>query len=294
MSAPFKVACIQTNSKRDPDVNIAEVAPLIAEARRQGADLILTPEIVGMLEPVRRQHIAKAEPEASHRVLAAFRRIAAEAGAWLVVGSLSVKLDDGRLANRSFLVDPHGDVQARYDKIHMFDVQLEGGETYRESATFRSGDRAVVAATPWGPFGMSVCYDLRFAHLYRALAHAGAIYLSIPAAFTRPTGRAHWHVLIRARAIETGCFVFAPAQCGEHADGRKTYGQSLIVAPWGEILAEGSADTVGIITAEIDPAKVWEARRMVPSLEHDRPFAAPDPIKADTVPGDPSARAAGA
>jgi predicted amidohydrolase len=217
----------------------------------------------------------KAEPEASHPALAAFREAAAKAGAWLLIGSIGVKVEGGeRLANRSYLLDASGNIVATYDKIHMFDVDLAGGESYRESATFRPGDRAVLADTPWGLLGMTVCYDLRFPHLYRTLAQAGARFITIPAAFTRPTGSAHWHVLQRARAIETGCYIFAPAQCGEHTQGRKTYGHSLIVAPWGEVLADGG-DDVGIISAEIDTAKIDEARRMVPSLQHDRPYAAP-------------------
>jgi predicted amidohydrolase len=216
----------------------------------------------------------KAQPEASHPALAGFREAAAKAGAWLLIGSIGVKVEGERLANRSYLIDNSGTVVAKYDKIHMFDVDLAGGESYRESATFRPGDRAVLAETPWGLLGMTICYDLRFPHLYRALAQAGAQFISIPAAFTRPTGSAHWHVLMRARAIETGCFVIAPAQCGEHAQGRKTYGHSLIVAPWGEVLADGG-DDVGIVSAQIDTAKIGEVRRMVPSLQHDRPYAAP-------------------
>jgi predicted amidohydrolase len=193
-----------------------------------------------------------------------------------------VRRDDGsddRLANRSFLIAPDGGIAARYDKIHMFDVELEGGESYRESNAFHPGEAAVLASLPWGVLGMTICYDLRFPHLYRALAQAGADFLSIPSAFTVPTGRAHWHVLMRARAIETGCFVFSPAQWGEHAEGRKTYGHSLIVAPWGEILAEAD-DGTGFITADVDPVKITESRRKVPSLSHDRPFTAPKRARA--------------
>ena len=274
MSAKFRVACIQTSSTRDVAENLATVGKLIERARADGADLICTPENVAMIEPNRALRFEKAAPEESHPALAAFREIAAKTGAWVLAGSLAVRVGGDKLANRSFLIDAGGRVVAKYDKIHMFDVDLENGESYRESATFRSGDRAVLADTPWGLLGMTVCYDLRFPHLYRALAQAGARYITIPSAFTRPTGRAHWHVLQRARAIETGCYVFAPAQCGEHAEGRKTYGHSLIVAPWGEVLADGGEE-VGIISAEIDPAKIDEARRMVPSLQHDRPFSPP-------------------
>ncbi len=277
MSGTFTVACIQPSSRRDVAENLATIGPLIARARADGADLICLPEVVGMIEPNRKLRFEKAEPEETDRGLVGFREIAAKSGAWLLVGSLAIKLAPDRLANRSYLLDSTGAIRAVYDKIHMFDVDLAGGESHRESNSFRPGDRAVLADTPWGPLGMTVCYDLRFPNLYRTLAQSGAMYLAIPSAFTRPTGRAHWHVLVRARAIETGCFVFAPAQCGEHAEGRKTYGHSLIVAPWGEVLADGG-DEVGIVMAEIDPAKVWEARRMVPSLDHDRPFAAPTPI----------------
>jgi predicted amidohydrolase len=215
------------------------------------------------------------KPEAEHPGVPAFQALAAELKAWLLIGSLAVKLDAKTCANRSFLFDPQGRIAARYDKIHMFDVDLANGETYRESATFRPGEQAVTADLPWGRVGLTVCYDLRFAYLYRALAQAGASFLTVPAAFTVPTGEAHWHVLLRARAIETGCYVFAPAQCGEHAEGRKTYGHSLIVAPWGEVLADGGEE-VGIIYADVDPAKVTKARNMVPALRHDRPFTGPE------------------
>jgi predicted amidohydrolase len=218
---------------------------------------------------------AKAAPEASHPALAAFRALARETGAWLLAGSLHVKLEDeDRLANRSYLVNPEGEVAAKYDKIHMFDVDLPSGESYRESKNFRPGGEAVLAELPWCRLGMTVCYDLRFPQLYRALAKAGAEVLTIPSAFTRPTGRAHWHALMRARAIETGCYVLAAAHCGEHAGGRKTYGHSLIVAPWGEIVAEAGEEP-GVIVAELDLAKGAEARGRVPSLGHDRDFAGP-------------------
>ncbi|MBI3453753.1 MAG: carbon-nitrogen hydrolase family protein [Rhodospirillales bacterium] len=274
MSAKFIVACVQPTAAREVRDNLTAVGELIVRARAQGAEFICLPENAGMIEPIRKRLFEKAEREAEHAGLAGFRDLAAKTGAWLLVGSLAVKLDGDKLANRSYLLDAAGNIVAWYDKIHMFDVDLANGESYRESSAFRSGDRAVLAETPWGPLGMTVCYDLRFPHLYRALAQAGAKYLSIPSSFTRPTGRAHWHVLLRARAIENGCYVFAPAQCGEHAEGRKTYGHSLIVAPWGEVLADGG-DGIGVVTAEIDPAKIDEARRMVPSLDHDRPYAPP-------------------
>ena len=276
MSSAFTAACIQLSSAREPEPNIAAAGDLVRRARDAGAALIMTPEVSDMMEPKRPLRIEKARNEANHPMLAAFRELARETDAWLLLGSAVVRREDGdeRLANRSFLITPDGTVAQRYDKIHMFDVELAGGESYRESNAFRPGEAAVLATLPWGVLGMTVCYDLRFPQLYRALAQAGADFLSIPSAFTVPTGRAHWHVLMRARAIENGCFVFAPAQWGEHAEGRKTYGHSLIVAPWGEILAEAE-DGVGFITAEIDPAKIAEARRAVPSLTHDRAFAAP-------------------
>jgi len=276
VSGRFKAACIQLSSAREVEPNILAASALIRAARDEGADLIMTPEVSDMMEPRRTERVAKAKDEASHAMLAAFRDLARETGAWLLLGSAVVRREDGdeRLANRSFLIAPDGAIAARYDKIHMFDVELAGGESYRESNAFRPGEAAVLAPLPWGMLGMTICYDLRFPHLYRALAQAGADFLSIPSAFTVPTGRAHWHVLMRARAIENGAFVFAPAQWGEHAEGRKTYGHSLIVAPWGEILAEAE-DGTGYIIAEIDPAAIADARRAVPALRHDRPYALP-------------------
>jgi len=271
----FTAACIQLTAGREIAPNIAAASDLVRRARDAGADLIMTPEVSDMIEPRRALRLEKAKPEAEHAMLAAFQDLARETGAWLLLGSIVVREgDDERLRNRSLLIAPDGAVAQRYDKIHMFDVALEGGESYRESATFRPGEAAALASLPWGVLGMTVCYDLRFPHLYRALAQGGASFLSIPSAFTVPTGRAHWYVLLRARAIETFCFVFAPAQGGEHAEGRRTFGHSLIVAPWGEILAEAE-DGPGFIIASIDPAKVAEARRAVPSLSHDRPFAPP-------------------
>jgi deaminated glutathione amidase len=270
------VACVQTNSGPEVGPNIEAVLPLIGEAHAAGAELVLLPENVAMIEPDQAKQREKAIPEAEHPALAAFAAAAGRLGLWLLIGSLAIRRDDGRVANRSLLVDTSGRVVARYDKIHLFDVDLGTGESYRESAVIAPGDRIVVAPTPWGRLGMSVCYDLRFPQLYRALAKAGADFLAIPAAFTRTTGAAHWHVLARARAIETGCYVLAPAQCGTHARGRLTFGHSLIVDPWGVVLADGGED-VGVVTAELDPAKVADARRRVPALEHDRAFAAPPP-----------------
>jgi len=270
----FRAACVQTSATDDMGANLAALREGVLRAREAGADFITTPENAAMMA-VGRAVREKAAPEESHPALAAFRDWARETGAWLLAGSLHVRLaDDERLANRSYLVGPDGAVEQSYDKVHMFDVDLPNGESYRESRNFRPGGRAAVADLPWCRLGMTICYDLRFPQLYRALGKAGAEVLTIPSAFTRPTGQAHWHVLMRARAIETGCFVVAAAQCGEHSGGRKTYGHSLIVAPWGEVLAEAD-EKPAVIVAELDLARVAEARGRVPSLGHDRDFAPP-------------------
>jgi deaminated glutathione amidase len=275
VTSVFKAACLQLTAGREIEPNIAAAVELARRARDAGAELVMTPEVSDMIEPKRPLRLEKAKPESAHPMLAAFRELARELDCWLLLGSIVIRLPGTEMvANRSLLIGPDGAVAARYDKIHMFDVELPGGESYRESNAFQPGEAAVLARLPWGVLGMSVCYDLRFPQLYRALAQAGADFLSIPSAFTVPTGRAHWHALLRARAIENGCFVFAPAQWGEHAEGRRTYGHALIVAPWGEILAE-APDGTGFVLAEIDPAKIGEARRAVPSLRHDRPIPKP-------------------
>ena len=209
--------------------------------------------------------------ESEHRALPAFQALARETRSWILVGSLTVTVDDDRMANRSYLVSDAGDVVARYDKIHMFDATLPGGKVIRESSAYRPGDTAVLAVTPWGPLGMSVCYDLRFPQLYRALAQAGAVMLAVPSSFQRETGPAHWHTLLRTRAIENAAWVIAPAMCGEHPNGRSTYGHSLIVDPWGRIVAE-LEDQPGILVAELDLDQVAKVRAMLPSLAHDRTF----------------------
>src|SRR3954453_12369123 len=282
MSGTFTAACVQFTAGPDIEPNLSQVADLARRAGDAGADFIMTPEVSNLIESGRHRR-EKARREAVEPFLAGMRELARETGAWLLLGSLVIDptgepgADPGedRLANRSFLIDGSGGIVARYDKIHMFDINLSGGESYRESGAYRPGGHTVVAETPWGRLGLSVCYDIRFPYLYRALAQAGADFLSVPSVFTVPTGRAHWHVLLRARAIENGCFVFAPAQWGEHAGGRKSYGHSLIVDPWGEVLAE-SGDETGVVTARIDPARIAEARRMVPSLQHDRVFTLPE------------------
>ena len=265
------VACVQVNAGPEIGPNLEATAKQVRRARDAGATFITLPENVSLMIQGRAKLLARIGSESTHSALPAFRDLARETGAWLLVGSLGIALEDGRVANRSFLIDAEGSIVARYDKIHMFDVDLPGGESYRESAVFRPGERAVVAPTPWGRLGLTVCYDLRFAALFRALAQAGAEVITIPAAFTVPTGRAHWHVLVRARAIETGCFIVAPAQCGSHDEGRRTYGHSLIVGPWGEVLAEAGEEP-GFITATLDMDRVAECRGMVPSLKHDRAF----------------------
>jgi deaminated glutathione amidase len=275
------VACVQFTAGPDPEPNLRVVSDLIRRARDGGADFIMTPEASNFIESGRRRR-EKARREVDDPFLAGIRTVARETGAWVLIGSLVIDptgerdavAGEMRLANRSFLVDAGGEIVARYDKIHMFDIDLPGGESYRESNAYRPGGNTSVARTPWGGVGLSICYDVRFPHLYRSLAQAGANFLTVPSVFTVPTGTAHWHVLLRARAIENGCFVCAPAQWGEHTAGRRSYGHSLIVDPWGEVLAD-AGEGVGIVSAHIDPARIAEVRRMVPSLDHDRPFSPP-------------------
>ncbi len=268
----FTVACVQ-NRADDTDRGLDECETLAREARERGAQLICTPEFCHRLHVDADGLSAGAAAESAHPALARLSALAAELGAWLLVGSLAVRDADGRQRNRSLLLDDRGNVVARYEKIHMFDVNLGAGETYRESDSFEPGDRSVVADTPFARLGMTVCYDVRFAALYRALAQAGAQVLTVPAAFTHTTGKAHWHVLLRARAIETGSYVVAPAQYGVHGKAR-TYGHSLVVDPWGEIVAE-AGEAAAVITATIDVSRVAAARSRIPSLEHDRPYAMP-------------------
>ena len=268
----LRVACVQVTAGADMRANLATVTDYVRQARAAGADLIATPENVSMMVLGRDRILQNARAEDAHPGLVAFRALAAETGVWLLAGSLTIRLDATQAANRSFLIAPDGAIAARYDKIHMFDVDLPGGESYRESETFRPGDRAVLAETPWGPVGLTVCYDIRFGYLYRTLAQGGARLVTVPAAFTRQTGEAHWHILLRARAIETGAFVVAPAQTGEHDGGRRTFGHSLIVAPWGEVLADAGT-APGFVLADLDLSEVDRARRAVPALHHDRAYA---------------------
>ena len=270
----FKAACVQLRSSDDVAANISETVRLVREAATRGARFIATPENTTLMAPDGGAKLAHSFDEAHDPALPVFAALAKELNVWLLIGSLAIKVSDTKTANRSFLFAPDGRITARYSKIHLFDVALASGESYRESNTVEGGNEAVVADTQFGPVGMSICYDLRFPHLYRRLAQKGAFLLTVPSAFTVPTGEAHWHVLLRARAIENGAFVIAPAQGGTHANGRKTYGHSLIVAPWGEVLAEAGTEP-GIILADIDPALSAQARGRVPNLQHDRAFTGP-------------------
>ncbi len=278
----MRAALCQLNVSDDPQANLPVTVQAIRQAAAGGAGFVLTPECTNLLSSSRAYQTATLRPEGEDPTLAALREEAARAGIWLLIGSLGVQSGDpdGRFANRSFLVDPAGAIAARYDKIHMFDVQVTETEVYRESAAYRPGDRAVIADTPFARIGLTVCYDVRFPHLYRRLAQAGAQILTVPAAFNHLTGAAHWEVLLRARAIETGCFVLAPAQTGHHPEpagngkGRRTHGHSLAIAPWGEILADAGTEP-GVTFVDLDLDQVEQARGRVPSLTHDRPFGGP-------------------
>jgi predicted amidohydrolase len=264
-----KIGVLQMTSGIDPAVNAATLVSAIAEAAEAGASMLFTPEMSGLIDRDRSRAAASIVAEADDPVLAAVRGAAAQAGLWVHLGSLAVRRPDGKFANRGFVIDPMGAVRARYDKLHLFDVDLPSGESWRESSAYVGGDTAVVIDTPAGKLGTSICYDLRFADLYRALSDAGATILSVPAAFTQPTGAAHWHVLLRARAIEAGAFVVAAAQTGVHADGRETYGHSLVVDPWGEVLLD-MGESAGLAFAEIDLARVDQVRSRIPVIAHRR------------------------
>ena len=269
----FRTACVQNCAGPDIAANIAEAERLAIQAATDGADLICLPEFFSCLDVGPERFEVGATDEKDHPALPVFTRLARDYGSWILLGSIAVKVASGKIRNRSILVDSGGEIVSRYDKIHLFDVDLAGGENYCESLTVEAGEKAVLAPTPWGLMGLTVCYDLRFAHLYRTMAQAGARFLTVPAAFTMTTGKAHWHTLLRARAIETGSFVFAPCQWGRHGKA-ETYGHSLIIDPWGEVLADGG-EAGGIILAEIDPDCVATARAMIPALQHDRPYAGP-------------------
>jgi len=276
----MRAGLIQITASDDPVANLPGTRAMIAEAAAGGATFILTPEVTNCVSASRAHQIEVLQTEAEDTTLAALRADARELGVWILVGSLALKTGDpdGRFANRSFLIDPNAEIVARYDKIHMFDVQISEAESYRESAGYRPGEIATLAKTPFGQIGMTICYDMRFPKLYRALAQRGAEILTVPSAFSPVTGAAHWETLLRARAIETGCLVLAPAQCGAHptrtAKRRETYGHSLVVSPWGEVLADGREDP-GVTLVDFDVAEVEIARNRIPSLTHDRSFTGP-------------------
>jgi len=278
MTRSLDVALIQTRTPATPEAAWAHVEPLVREAAGRGAKFILTPEGTNVLEQRRERRAAVITDAESDPVVTGLRDLARELGVWILIGSAIVRSGigrDDRAANRAILVNDRGDVVTTYDKLHVFDVDLPNGETYRESSAVRPGDAAVVAQTPWGGLGLTICYDIRFPQLYRALARAGAALIAVPAAFTVPTGEAHWETLLRARAIETGCFVLAPAQGGTHEDGRRTWGRSTVVGPWGEIIARCDDDAPGVLLASLDLDAVDRARAAVPQLRHDRAFAGP-------------------
>src|SRR5438270_3459414 len=277
----FTAGLVQMRASLSPQTNLDTAIQLIEQAKNAGADYVLTPEMTNIMEVKRERLFAALEPEDADLSLAAFRELARKLAIFLHVGSLAIKVLPEKAANRSFLIDRKGDILARYDKIHMFDVELGDGESYRESRNYRPGEIGVAADLPWGRLGLTICYDLRFPALYRALAEAGCSFLAIPSAFTKQTGEAHWHALIRARAIENGAFVLAAAQGGKHENGRETFGHSLVVDPWGRILAEGGSEP-GVVFADIDPAEVSVARGRVPSLQHGRRFEILEPMAEPT------------
>src|SRR5207247_1567075 len=278
----FTAGLVQMRASLSPQTNLDTAIQLIEQAKSAGAEYVLTPEMTNIFEVRRERLFGTIAPEESDPTLAAFRELARKLGIFLHVGSLAIKVLPEKAANRSFLIDRKGDILARYDKIHMFDVELGDGESYRESRNYRPGESGVVADLPWGRLGLTICYDLRFPALYRALAEADASFLAIPAAFTKQTGEAHWHILVRARAIENGAFVFAAAQGGRHENGRDTFGHSLAVDPWGRILAEGGTEP-GVVMAKIDLTEIAAARSRVPSLQHGRRFEVMAP-RAEPVP----------
>ncbi len=280
-NSAFTVGLVAMRSDRDPRSNLTTLLAAIEQAKQAGADYVQTPEMTNIMEVKRDRLFANIAVEENDQTLAALCELARKLALFIHIGSLAIKTSAEKAVNRSFLIDRKGDIVARYDKIHMFDVDLGDGESYRESNTYRAGELAVVTDLPWGRLGLTICYDLRFPALYRALAEAGASFFAIPSAFTRQTGEAHWHVLLRARAIENGCFVFAAAQGGRHENGRETFGHSLVVDPWGRILAEGGTEP-GIVLARVDPAQVAAARAKIPSLLHGRRFELVEPMAEPT------------
>ena len=277
----MRIALFQAQTGIDPGANAAALVARIHEAAEAGAAILFTPEMSGLLDRDRTRAIRHLHLQSDDPVLAAVRAAAKEAGIWVHLGSLALLSETGdKLLNRGFVIDDAGEIRASYDKIHLFDVDLPTGESWRESAAYERGGRAVVVDTPAGPLGLSICYDLRFAGLYQALTNEGATILSIPAAFTVPTGEAHWHVLMRARAIEAGAFVIAAAQVGHHEDGRITYGHSLVVDPWGKVLLDMGGDGSGLGFVEVDQAAVEEVRKRLPAILHRRPIPQPEHVRS--------------
>lgn len=269
MSTTLRVACIQNTATSDPEATLAAVEALVRSAAAQDAELIALPEAFDFLAPAAADIHAYAKPADDHLAVRRVRALAAELDVWILMGSVSMRADDGEPVNRSLLVDPAGNIRAYYDKIHLFDVDLPNGDPIRESDFYRAGKRRVVAHTPWGPMGLSICYDMRFPYLYRGFAQAGAAIIAIPAAFSSYTGPLHWEPLLRARAIETGCYVIAPAQCGDNFPGRRSHGHSLIIDPWGRVLAD-AGDEPGVIVADLDLQQVPAFRASIPSMMFDR------------------------
>lgn len=271
-NSTFTAALIQTCTSRDVDRNLREIGAMIRDAAAAGAHYIQTPEVTTVLETDSKRMPDVIKPEQNNPALAHFAGLAKELGIWLHIGSMAVTTDEPRYANRAYLFAPTGQIAARYDKIHMFDVEIGEDQSYRESKRYAPGKSAVLATLPWAKLGMTICYDMRFPALYRELAQAGAEILAVPSSFTVPTGKAHWHTILRARAIENQCFVLAAAQAGDHECGRQTYGHSIAISPWGEVLAEADGETPGFISAEIDLSEVTKARGRIPSLTNDQPF----------------------
>jgi predicted amidohydrolase len=272
----FTAAMVQMRTSLSPEASFKQAEGLIREAAAQGADYVQTPEVSNLIQKNRKALFELLAPEDEDPSLKAYRELARELKIHVHIGSLALRATPERAVNRSFLIAPDGGILASYDKIHMFDIELDGGESYRESANYQPGETAVISDLPWGRIGLTICYDVRFPALYRALAESGAAFITVPSAFTVRTGEAHWHTLLRARAIENGCYIFAAAQAGKHESGRETYGHSLIVDPWGVVLAEGSSTEPGIVMAKIDPAKVESVRKTIPSLQHGRRFSVVD------------------
>jgi predicted amidohydrolase len=270
-ASAFRIGLVQMCSGCDIDRNLKDASSLIREAHAGGAQLIATPEMTNILDVNRERVLASVNEERDDRAAKIFGELAHGLGIHLLIGSMALKSPEGKLLNRSVLFNPQGEVSGRYDKIHMFDVELSDGETFRESRSYQAGDRAVVAELPWARLGMTICYDLRFPKLYRSLAKAGAYLISVPSAFTQITGQAHWHVLLKARAIENAAFITAPAQCGKHECGRHSFGHSLVVDPWGRVIGDGGAEQ-GITMAMIDPSLAARARHRIPALSHERPL----------------------